>query len=276
MLRLVVVVISLLVYMCGVPARVSAGWIIDEVEQENDTQGQVLMQGNRVKSVMLGVNRQPESAFIIDLEAQTITEVNYAERYSATGSFQEYAETVRHIVEEAKLATAQMMQHMQESLQTMPSEQRHTMEEMLRKETEASLECREPRLEIRRTSQQATIAGYSAVRFDVLADGKPEWEYWVAKGITAWKELNPQKLEQFVAIWKTLGGSCGVGQGGRGFLVAEPWLQLLREGYPVRIIAGDGGYKNEVVKAENRPIPVAEFQAPAGFTRKTFKESLSE
>jgi hypothetical protein len=58
--------------------------------------------------------------------------------------------------------------------------------------------------------------------------------------------------------------------------VAEPWLQLLREGYPVRIVAVDGSYKNEVVKAENRSIPGTEFQPPASFVRKTFRETLAE
>jgi hypothetical protein len=129
---------------------------------------------------------------------------------------------------------------------------------------------------MRRTNQQATIAGYAAVRYDVLTDGKPGWEYWIAKGITAWQELNPQKLEQFVAVWKALAGPCGLGLNGRSPLVAEPWLQLLREGYPVRIVAVGSDYKNEVIKAENRAIPATEFQAPAGFTRKTFQETLGE
>jgi hypothetical protein len=254
---------------------VFAGWLIEEVEHENDSQGQVLIQANRVKSVMLGVDRKPESAFIIDLEAQTITEVNYEERYFATGSFQEYAAVVRRMLEEAKRENAQMLQEMQESLKSMPPDQRRAMEEMLRKEAEASQECREPRFEVRRTNQQATIAGYAAVRYEVLANGKLEWEYWIARGITAGQELNTQKLEQFMSIWKAMGGACSL-QGGRGLFMADPWLQLLREGYPVRIVAVDGGYKNEVVKAENRAIPGAEFQVPAGFARKTFQETLSE
>jgi hypothetical protein len=276
MLRIVMVVLGLLISMYGIPTGASAGWIIDEVEKENDTQGQVFIQANRVKSVMLGADQKPESAFIIDLEAQTITEVNYEEQYYATGSFQEYSDIVRHLVEQGKQETAQMMQEMQESLKSMPPEQRQAMEEALRKDTEAGQECREPRFETRRTNQQATVAGHAAVRYDVLADGKLEWEYWIAKGITAWQELNPQKLERFVSIWKAMGGSCSFGPSGGALFVAEPWLQLLREGYPVRIVAVDGSYKNEVVKAENRSIPGTEFQPPASFVRKTFRETLAE
>jgi hypothetical protein len=275
MLRFVVMVLSLLISMGG-PIKAYAGWILDEVEHENDSRGQVLIQANRVKSIMLSADRKPESAFIIDLEAQAITEVNYEERYFATGSFQEYAAVVRSMIDDAKNENAQMMQEMQESLKSMPPDQRRAMEEMLRKEAEASQECREPRFEVRRTNQQATIAGHAAVRYDVLADGKPEWEYWIAKGITAGQELNAQKLEQFMSLWKAMGGACGLGQGGRGLFMADPWLQLLREGYPVRIVATDGSYKNEVVKAESRAIPGAEFQVPAGFARKTFQETLRE
>lgn len=271
-----VVVVWLVLCVCRVPRPVSAGWILDEMEKENEILGQVFIQANRVKSVILGSDRKPESAFIIDLEAQTITEVNYVERFYATGSFQDYAKAVRQTIEEARLATAQMMQTLQESLNSMAPDQRRATEEMLQKETEPRQECREPRLETRRTSQQATLAGYPAVRYDILADGKPAWEYWIAKGITVSQELNPQKLAQFVAIWKTPGGPCGFGLGERGRFMADPWIQLLREGYPVRTVATDGDYTNEVVKAEHRPIPPAEFQVPADFTRKTFQETLSE
>jgi hypothetical protein len=276
MLRFITVVLSLLLYMCAASPKVLAGWIIDEVEHENDARGQIFIQANRVKSVMLGPDRKPESAFIIDLEAQTLTEINYVEHYFATGSFQEYAAVVRRIVEAAKLENAQLMRDMQESLQGLPPDQRQAMEEALRKEVGASQECHEPHFEIRRTQQQSTIAGYPAVRYEIFVDGKRTWEYWIAKGITAWQELNSQKLEQFVALWKAMGGACDLGQSSHGLFVAEPWLQLLREGYPVRTVAVDGGYKNEVVKAENRAISATEFQVPPDFTRKTFQETLGE
>jgi hypothetical protein len=37
-----------------------------------------------------------------------------------------------------------------------------------------------------------------------------------------------------------------------------------------------GGGTVEVVKAESRTVPAAEFQPPAGFARKTFREMMGQ
>jgi hypothetical protein len=129
---------------------------------------------------------------------------------------------------------------------------------------------------MRKTGQQATIAGYPAVRYDVLADGKPESEIWIARGIPAWRELDSRKLERFGAEMAKLAG-CGPGQGQQGPLGDYPSWKLADEGYPVRTVAkSGGGEKIEVVKAESRTIPAAEFQPPAGFARKTLQQVMGQ
>jgi hypothetical protein len=137
---------------------------------------------------------------------------------------------------------------------------------------QATQACREPRIEIKKTGQQATIAGYPAVRYDVFADGKLDSELWIAKGITAWRELDQQKLERFGAEMAKL---AGCGPGGQGHPGADPSWKLAGEGYPVRTVdkSGSGGTV-EVVKAESRAVPAAEFQPPAGFARKTLQEMM--
>ncbi len=71
-------------------------------------------------------------------------------------------------------------------------------------------------MEVRRTGQQATIAGYPAVRHDVLADGRLESEVWIARGITAWRELDPRRFERFTAEMAKLAGSVAPPAGVRG------------------------------------------------------------
>ena len=174
---------------------------------------------------------------------------------------------------------AQAMKQMQESMKDMPPEQQKMMEQMMRSrmpQTEgAPQDCPESRVEMKKTGQQATIAGYPAVRYDILIDGKPDSELWLAKGIAAWRELDPQKLEKFAAEMAKLAPRCSRGQRQRGLRGDDPSWKLANEGYPVRTVhRSNGSTTIEVVKAETRTVPATEFQPPAGFTRKTFREMM--
>ena len=174
---------------------------------------------------------------------------------------------------------AEAMKQMLEQMKDMPEEQRKMVEQMMRsrmpKTGPAPQDCVEPKVELKKTGQQATIAGYPAVRYDVLADGKPESELWLASGIAAWREMDPQKLQRFASEMAKLAPRCGSVKGQHGFRRDDPAWKLASEGYPVRTVhRSDGGVTMEVVKAESRSIPAAEFQPPAGFVRKTLLEMM--
>jgi hypothetical protein len=121
-----------------------------------------------MKTLTVEPDGKPGMAFIVDLDAQTITQVLYPERSYATATVQEYGQMMRGVMTDA-------MKQMQEALKDMPPQQRKMAEEMMRSQMgqggQKAQECREPRIELRKTGQQATIAGYPAVRYDVLADG---------------------------------------------------------------------------------------------------------
>ncbi len=248
----------------------SAGWVIEQAEKGGGEGGrqQVLVQANRMKTVMLDPGGKAAMAFILDLDAQTITQVDYQERRFTTATVQEYVQAIRGAMTAA-------MRQMEEALKRMPPDQRQMMEAMMRSQMGQTgpmgQDCREPRIEVRRTGQQATIAGYPAVRYDVLADGKPDSEIWVAPGITAWREVDPRKLEQVAAELGKLTG-CGPGQARRGLPGADPAWKLASEGYPARTVHGGGTI--EVIRAESRAVPPGEFQPPAGFARKTLHEMM--
>lgn len=263
--------------------QASAGWIIDQVMKGGGEGGrqQVLLQANRMKSLMLGTAGQPVAAFILDLNAETITQVNYEERGYVTATVQEYARMMQGVQQMASEQMARTMREMQEAMEAMPPEQRQMMEQMMRSQMRQgepkSEDCREPRIEIKKTGQQATIAGYPAVRYDVLADGKLESELWLATGITAWREMDPQKLDRFGAEMAKLAPRCGPAQSRFGLFRDDPAWKLVKEGYPVRIVdRGGSGTVIEVVKADQRPLPTAEFQPPPGFARKTAREMMGE
>ncbi|MBI2359691.1 MAG: DUF4412 domain-containing protein [Deltaproteobacteria bacterium] len=248
----------------------SAGWVIDQVVKGAKEGGkqQVVLQSNRMKTLMFGEDGKPATAFIMDLNAEAITQVNYEDRSYVTATVQEYVQTMTSAMSGA-------MKQMQEAMKNVPAEQRKMMEEMMRSQMgQMGQDCRDVRMELRKTGQQATVGGYPAIRYDVFVNGKPNSEIWIAKSITAWREMDAKKLGRFAAEMEKLAG-CGPAKGqGMG---ADPSWKVVNEGYPVRTVDKTGsGATVEVVKAESRTIPAGEFQPPAGFARKTLREMTGQ
>lgn len=263
----------------GSPA--TAGWVVDQAVKGAGHEGrqQILVQTNRMKMVSLGSDGRPTHAFIVDLNAETLTQVDYGERHYVTATLQEYVQTMTGAAQAAAGHMAEARKQMEQALKDMPPEQRKMMEQMMRQQMPqgggpGAGECVEPRREVRKTGQQATIAGFPAVRWEVLADGRMQSEVWVAPSLGVARELDARKLEQFGAAMSKV-SACGPGQGaGRG---TDPGWKLAAEGYPVRtVMPGAGGTTVEVVKAESRAVPATEFQPPAGFARKTLRELMGQ
>jgi Domain of unknown function (DUF4412) len=254
-------------------AEASGGWLIDQTLKGGGqvARQQVVLQGNRMKSVMLAPDGRPGAAFILDLDADIVTQVNYEARQYVSVTVAEYTRWFAEATQAAASQAAAAMKQMQEAMKTMPPEQRKAMEQQMRAQMPPG-ECVAPKMETRKTGQQATIGGFPAARYEILADGKPESEIWLAPGLPAWRELDLGKLERFTAAMAKVMPACGGGQRRPGFSAADPSWKLASEGYPVRIVSE--GTTVEVVKADSRSVPAAEFQPPAGFARKSLREAL--
>ena len=278
-------------------AEANAGWVVEHVTRSQGAPAagtgrqdrQVFtMSNNRMKTAMVAATGKPESAFIVDLEAQTLSMVDYEKRTVATGAIQEYIEAMRDTMQGMTGQMAEAMKQMQEALKDMPPEQRKMMEQMMGKSMPSggpagappAEACRQPNTEVRPTGQTARIAGFQAVRYDVLEDGKLTQELWLSKAITAWQEIDLKKLERFSSemakAMESLPG-CGRGRGrGAGPDPYDPTWKLVSEGYAVRTVSHgrDITIVTEILKAENRAVPLTEFQVPAGFKRQSFKELM--
>lgn len=256
--------------LLGLTGEASAGWFIEQVVTNGDDgRQQVFVQSDRMKTLVLEPNGQPGSAFIVDLEAETITTVDYRERSYTTGTMHDYVESVRRLRGAVGRQLAEMKKQLEAAMKDMPAEQRRAMEQVLQQRLGqadgGAQDCREREPELRRTSEVATIAGFQAIRHDLVTDGGAGSQVWLARGITAWRELDVQRLQRFVARMAAADG-CGGGAGPAG---GAGW-RVVQEGYPVRVVDASGAVV-EVVKAESRPIPAAEFQPPAGFVRKAWR-----
>ena len=271
---------SILVSVFVWTGQASAGWIIDQVVKGvgESTKQQVILQANRMRSVMLGVENQPLTAFILDLNAETVVQVDYKKRQYISSTVQEFGQIMQGVKQAMSERMARVMREMQEKMKDMPEDRRKMVEQMMRSrmpqaESEDQ-DCPEVQIEMKKTPEQATIAGYSAVRYDVLADGKLDSELWLAKDLTAWRELDPEKLKRFATEMAKLAPRCGGPEGSQRFRADNLAWKLAGEGYPVRVVHSNVGITVEVVKAEKGTLPTGEFQPPAGFTRKTLQEMM--
>lgn len=262
----------LTIFACA--GQASAGWVIDQAVEGRGEGGkqQIMLQANQMKTVVLGRDGKPEAAFILDLNAETFTQVNYREQSYMTAKVQEYVQLIEGAMKKASSA-------MEEAMKDVPPEQRKMMEQMMRSRMPQAgpgpEACREPRIEMRKTGQEAKIAGYKAVGYEMLADGKPQSELWISKDIPAWKELDPQKLARMMGELAKAVPRCGPSHGGQAGIGRDQAWKLAGEGYPVKTVDRRGSDATvAVTKAESRAVPASEFQPPANFARKTLSELM--
>lgn len=250
-----------------------AGWVIDQVTKGSNERQQIIVQNNQVKISILDSNGKPEAVTLLDAEAQSLTIVDFQKRSYVTSTLQEYRELMTNIQQKVAPKIAEAMQKMQEQMKGMPLEQRKMMEQMMGShmpQMNQAQNCAEPpAAKVRKTAQQDTIAGYSAVRYDVTVDGKVDSQLWIAKDITVGQELDPEKIERFRRELAMIAACRPMKQHAIG--ESQAW-RLVTEGYPARMVDNESGRVVEVVKAEKRTVSAAELAPPEGFLKKTPQE----
>lgn len=282
MFRLRMLVVALGMLAAATPA--CAGWIIDEVVGDDKQRQRLYLQANRLKTVSFDGNRVTE-AIVMDLDAQTIMQIDYKDRTYMTATAKEYAETMREgfkaMGDTMGGQLQSQMKEMEEQLKQLPPEQRRQLEAMMRQAQQGAQkqaqpavkpeDCRPENVEVKRTGKNMTVAGYDASGYQIFNNGTLDSEVWIAPAITAVREIDPQKLERLVReMMKALPQCPPRGQ----MFGVDPVWKLMKDGYPVRSVEKDGGSVTEVVKAESRSLGAGEFQPPSGFARKTLKEMM--
>ena len=114
--------------------QASAGWVIDQkVKGRGDgVRQQVLLQANRMKTLILGEDGTPSAAFILDLNAETITQVDYSRKHYITTTVQEFGQMIQGVQQAMSGQMERVMKEMQERLKDMPPEQRKMVEQRMR------------------------------------------------------------------------------------------------------------------------------------------------
>jgi hypothetical protein len=253
------------------PLSAHAGWIIDQVVREGGmtSRQQLLFQSDRMKTIVLDASGQPLAALIVDLGAQTITQVDYLGRHYVTATIDEHVRAAQQARQQALSDLTEVTRQVERDIRDLPPSERAEIEgamrEQMKQAAASSLPCRTPRAQLRKTGRREVIAGYEAVSHEVLVDGKRDSEVWIAPGIGAWRELDARKVERFSTEIARLSACSEAGEA-RRFRDGTA-LKLAHEGFAVRTAVANGGATQEVLKAEQRPVPPEEFEPPSGFAR---------
>lgn len=260
--------------ICAWTGPLSAGWVIDQVEKgtTDGSKQQITLQANQMKTALLGPDGNPQSAVIMDLNSDRLTHVDYRKQSYMSATVTEYVQTIQEATKKATSA-------IEEAMKNMPPEKRKAMEKMLGSRVPQGGSnpeaCPERKIDVKKTGLQDTIAGYPAVNYEVSVDGKTQTELWITKDITAWKELDPQKLEHAMNELSKAVPRCGAFPGRQAGIGSDQAWKLMREGYPVRTVdRGGSGTTMEVVKADSRSVAVSEFQPPPNFAAKTLADMM--
>jgi len=267
------------VLMAATPAR--AGWIIDQVAKfksaDQASQQRMFMQSNRVKVVTEAAGTT--QAMVMDLDAQTITQIDYKERTFTTVTAKEYADLMRQGLQAMHQPMSQMqsqMKDLEEQMKSLPPEQRRAIEAMMKQAQQSATpqakpeDCVLDKVDVKGTGKKLTVAGYDATGYQVFSNGTFDSEVYIAPGITAAREIDPRKLERMMSEMMKAMPQCPPRGGMFG---SDAMWKLMKDGYPVRSVGKDGA-TTEVVKAESRSLGANEFEPPTGFARKSLKEMM--
>jgi hypothetical protein len=265
------------VFAVAMPAH--AGWIIDQVVKmkgvDGNSQQRLFLQANRLKVTTTEGTRTTQ-AMVMDLDAQTITQIDYTQRTFTTATAKEYADLMRQGFQAMGEQMGQMKE-LEEQLKSLPPEQRRSVEAMMKQMQQSAAgaskqpeDCVPDKVDVKSTGKRMTVAGYDASGYQVFSNGDFDSEVFIAPAITAVREIDPKKLERMVSEMMKALAQCP--PRGRMF-GSDPMWKLMKDGYPVRSVGKDGA-TTEVVKAESRSLGANEFEPPTGFARKSLKEMM--
>jgi hypothetical protein len=161
------------------------------------------------------------------------------------------------------------MAQMEEQLKQMPPEQREMVRKMMadRMKTESGAAVKVD-VEIRRTKEKATVAGYSVEKFEVRVGGRHREDIWLTSRISLADELDIDKLRTFMEsmAW---GGTEET-----AYTQSGEYFELYMKGFPLKqsMIMPGGNVVSEAEKVEQKKIPDASFAVPADYARKGLEE----
>jgi len=243
-----------------------AGWVIEEVSgypEGEEIRETIYFQKNKIKMV------DSEQIMIFDLEKGMLYFLNPDREIYWGGTPEEFRKAMK---EAMKLA-------MEEMLEEMTPEQREAYKEFMEgveEETKEATAEKKIKVEVKKTSEKATIAGYSTQKYQIWVDGELKEELWISTEINLKDEID---LKKFVQLFEALDAAAGE----ESYKSSPEYMGLMKQGYWLRSIDytfGEKGTVREATKVEKKRIPDSEFKVPQGYRKvgigEIFRQEMME
>jgi hypothetical protein len=239
-----------------------AGWVMEEVSSYGGEQKSTdirYVQQNKVKSV-------GSETIIIDLEKGIFNFIIPEREAYWSGTPKEF----RKLMEEGK----KMMEEQQ--LKSMTPEQREAYKQYMKtREEEVKTVAPKQKVEVKKTSEKAKIAGYSGQKYEVWVDGKLKEELWVCADIMPRDDIDIKKLDQFFKTMNEPDEDEGSYESSPEY---EKIATYMEKGYKLKSITYDehGMEKSvgETIKIEKKNIADSEFKVPKNYKKLNDEEFI--
>ncbi|HVN84066.1 MAG TPA: hypothetical protein VMW17_04385 [Candidatus Binatia bacterium] len=130
-----------------------------------------------------------------------------------------------------------------------------------------------PKIVVRKTEEQAKIAGYDTIKYVIESDGATFQEVWLSTAINMNADLDPKKY--LACQTKVSAGMAGASASHFNALYRSPdYLALLSSGAILKTITNHaaGSYTQEVRSVTRADIADNEFDVPTGATRASLND----
>jgi len=242
-----------------------AGWVIEEVTMYGEgekTTNITYLQKNRMKSV-------DSEIMMFDLEKGMIYFLLPEREIYWSGTTEEYQKAMEE--------GSKQMEEAQ--LKKMTPEQREAYKQYKKKmeeEAKKQIPKKKVKVEVKKTSEKVTIAGYSGQKYQVWVDGKLKEELWICAKISPRDEIDLPKLVQFTKAMS------GPGEEEDSYESSPEYMKLatyMEQGYRLKSVTydeyGNKDYVTEAVKIEKKNIPNSEFEVPKSYHKLSAAEFIS-
>jgi hypothetical protein len=242
------------------PAVAGAGWVI-----EDESGDRTLLSRGRLK---MAPRKAEGHSMVLDVGRARMWVADAGRRAYWEGPVEEYCQAIKGTM-------AAVDKQMAEAMKDMPPAQREQMMQMMKQMGRPAPGAAgpPPRVTIERTAETEKIAGLTARKYRVLANGKLYEELWLTTDAALLRELDMGKApETFGRMF-----ACMVGGGGERVETTAEYRQVYAQGWPLKAVYhGEGGGVGRAVvtKVEQRDVPEPEFAPPAGFRAAPLAEIL--
>ena len=254
--------------LVALPQLAHAGYVVVD-----NTGEQTLIARGRLKFVP---KEAGEPTLVLDLAAARMWISDPTRRTFWEGTVDEYCTGVRAMIA-GGLAGAE--QQMKERMAGMSPAEREQVQKMMEamKGSARSPGAAPAKVTVERGARDEPVAGMSARRYRVFADGKLYEELWLTTDPAFIRELDLTRTpETFGRMRACLVGAAQ--SAGESVEDSAEYRALFQQGWPLKSVnhgAGGAGGRS-AVKIDTRDIPDAQFAPPSGFRRAPLAEVFGD